>query len=45
MRGVATYQEIRTFWDLNDVVTANEWLDYQDDAEHFHAEEQRSKRR
>ena len=29
----ATYEEIRRFWDLNEVMHANELLDIQDDAE------------
>lgn len=30
---VATLHEIRTFWDINDVMRANELLDIQQDAE------------
>lgn len=30
---VATYKEIMTFWDINDVMHANEWLDLQSDRE------------
>ncbi len=43
LRHVATYEEIRRYWDLHEVLTANEWLDYQDDAEHFSTEEARAK--
>jgi hypothetical protein len=32
-RKVATLQEVRTFWDIIDVLTANEALDLQDDAD------------
>lgn len=33
MRGVAKYAEIRQYWDLEEVIHANELLDMQDDAE------------
>lgn len=42
-RGVASYQELRTFWDINEVMRANELLDIQDDAEWLAAEEMRQK--
>jgi hypothetical protein len=42
MREKATYQEIVRFWDLKDVLEANEWLDYLDDAEYFTAEQMRA---
>lgn len=34
-------------WDINDVMTANEWLDIKDDQEYLHGlvEKQRSKTR
>ena len=42
-RQVARYDEIRQFWDLNEVMRANEHLDIQDDAEWLQAEEVRRK--
>ena len=42
-RGVASYQEVRTFWDINEVIRANELLDIHDDAEWLAAEEMRQK--
>jgi hypothetical protein len=42
-RGMAPYQEVRTFWDINEVMRANELLDIQDDAEWLAAEEVRRK--
>jgi len=44
-RGFATYKEIRTYWDLNEVMRANELLDIHDDAEWLAAEEARRKAR
>jgi len=32
-RDVAKYQEIMQYWDLNEVLEANEHLDIQDDSE------------
>lgn len=29
----ASYEEIRKYWDVNEVLTAHEWLDMQEDAE------------
>jgi len=45
LRRVATYEEIRRYWDLNEVVRANEMLDVQDDGEWFSHEEARVKAR
>lgn len=42
-RGVARYDEIRRFWDINDVMRANEHLDIQDDAEWLAHQEMRRK--
>lgn len=42
-RNIASYQEVRSFWDLNEVMRANEHLDISDDAEWLAAEEMRSK--
>lgn len=33
IRKIASYEEIRRFWDICDVLRANEWLDIMDDAE------------
>lgn len=44
-RKIASYQEVRTFWDINDVMRANEHLDIQDDAEWLASEEARAKAR
>jgi hypothetical protein len=33
VRKVASYEEIRRFWDICDVLRANEWLDIMDDSE------------
>lgn len=46
-RGFATYKEVRTFWDINEVTRANELIDVTDDAEWLAAEEakQKSQRR
>jgi len=42
-KGVARYDELRRFWDINEVVRANEHLDMQDDAEWLASEEARHK--
>lgn len=42
-RKVARYEEIMRFWDINEVIEANEWLDIQDDAEWLAGEEVRQK--
>jgi hypothetical protein len=45
-RRVATYEEIMQYWNLNEVMEANEHLDIQDDAEwlaHKEAEAQMNK--
>lgn len=39
IRKIARYEEIMTFWDLNEVIEANELLDMQDDAEWLASEE------
>ena len=44
-RGLASYEEIRTFWDINEVMRANELLDIHDDAEWMAAEEAKRKAR
>ena len=33
VRRVASYEEVRRYWDICDVLRANEWLDIMDDAE------------
>lgn len=45
VRQVAFLQEIRTYWDICDVLRANEWLDIMDDAEWLAAQaaEQKAK--
>lgn len=43
MRQVASYEEIRRYWDLHEVLRANELLDVQDDAEWLAHEEARLK--
>jgi len=40
-RGIAEYSDIMQHWDINEVMTANEWLDIRDDMEWLDAEEQR----
>lgn len=40
---VATYEEIRRYWDLHEVLEANEWLDVKEDAEWRAMEEARPK--
>jgi hypothetical protein len=42
-RHIATYEEIRRYWDLNEVMRANELLDVQDDAEWMAHEDARAK--
>ena len=42
-RDVAGYKELRTYWDINEVVRANEHLDMQDDAEWLASEDARRK--
>jgi hypothetical protein len=42
-RGVAQYDEIRRFWDINEVWEANELLDIQDDVDWWSSEEMRRK--
>ena len=32
-RDIAGYSEIMQHWDINEVMTANEWLDIRDDQE------------
>jgi hypothetical protein len=34
LRRVATWEEITRYWDLDEVMRANEFLDLQDDAEY-----------
>jgi hypothetical protein len=41
--GFATLQEIRSFWDINEVMAANEILDAQSDAEWLAYQEQKEK--
>ena len=43
MEGVARYEEIRRFWDINDVMKANELLDIKDDAEWLAAKNPKAK--
>lgn len=42
---VATYQEIRRYWDINEVVQANEWLDIREDMEWMASEELKARTR
>jgi len=42
-RRVARYDEIMRYWDLDEVMEANEMLDIEDDAEWLSAEEARAK--
>lgn len=42
-RGVARYDELRRFWDLPEVMRANELLDIQDDVEWLAAEKTRKR--
>jgi hypothetical protein len=42
-RGVGQYEEIRKFWDINEVMEANELLDIQDDVDWWSHEEARRK--
>lgn len=44
-RNVASYSDIMSFWDLNEVMTANEWLDIQDDQEWLNHQQQKAKMR
>ena len=41
MRGVAEYDRIRRFWDIDEVLEANERLDMQDDVDWWAAEDAR----
>lgn len=34
-RDVASYSDIVRHWDINEVMTANEWLDIRDDQEYL----------
>ncbi len=43
LRNVARYDELRRFWDINEVLRANEHLDIQDDIEWLQSEEMRRK--
>lgn len=45
VREVATYKEIRTFWDLDEVFMAHEILDMRDDVEEATYQEMRRKQR
>lgn len=45
MRQIATYEEIRRYWSIDDVLTANEHLDLQEDAEWLSHEASKSKSR
>lgn len=47
VRNIATYQEVTTHWDINEVYAMHEILDIQDDLEAEHIEEmkRRSKHR
>lgn len=47
VRNIATYQEVTTHWDINEVYAMHEILDIQDDLEAAHIEEmkRRSKHR
>lgn len=38
-----SYQEVMTYWDINEVLTANEWLDMIEDAEWSSYEDARRK--
>jgi hypothetical protein len=38
LRGVATYKEVREFWDINEVYAMHEILDIRDDLEADEAE-------
>ena len=42
LRGVAGYGEIRQFWDIVEVIEANELLDIQDDVD-WHASDKMQK--
>ena len=42
-QNVATYEEIRRYWDINEVLSANEWLDVKEDAAWKDAEVARQK--
>lgn len=44
-RQIAGYKEIRTFWDLNEVMRANELLDIQDDIAWLDSQEMMRKTR
>lgn len=41
MHKIATYREIMEFWDLNEVLLANELLDIQEDIEWYEVEHQK----
>lgn len=45
VRKVATYQEIRSFWDIDEVMAMHEILDIIDDLEAAEYEKIRSKRK
>ena len=46
--GLASYSDVMRFWDINEVMTANEWLDIKEDQEYLnemHAKAERDARK